>query len=104
MKTLREYLIAYSLAEEGDNTEEGLEELLRENFEEVWEGDEDERRWCINYYIVVKITIDSEDRFFKFSACKGTNDNSWEDVGYSFEGIDNVQEVTPKEVKTTVYV
>lgn len=69
----------------------------------MWEGDEDEHRWRIDYYVVTKFKDNVVDRYFKYSACKGTNDNSWEDAGYRFEGIDNVVEVFPQQVVTTIY-
>ena len=50
-----------------------------------------------------KILDEGKERFFRYSACKGTNENSWEDAGYSFEGIDNVVEVFPHEVTTIEY-
>ena len=83
--------------------DEELEEVLRERFPVVWSGDEDSRRWRIDYYNVCKIVDNGVDRYFKYSACKGTNDNSWEDAGYYFEGVDSVEEVFPKEVTTIVY-
>jgi hypothetical protein len=104
MKTLREILTQHNSAQGWDTSEEGLEESLRESFDVVWKGDEDVRRWRINYSVVCKIVDEGIERFFMYSACKGTNDNSWEDAGYEFEGIDNVVEVFPKEVKTTIYV
>jgi hypothetical protein len=104
MKTLREILTQHNSAQGWDTSEECLEESLRESFDVVWEGDEDARRWRINYQRVCEIVVYGQKRYFMYSACKGTNDNSWEDAGYVFEGIDNVVEVFPKEVKTTIYV
>ena len=102
-KTLRELLTEYALQEDYDVDDDGLEDTLREEFEVVWEGNEDQRRWRINYDVVCKIMDGNQERFFKYTACKVTNDNSWEDAGYTFEGIDNVIEVYPKEVTTTIY-
>lgn len=107
MNTLRQLLVAegdrLGTTWDTDNNDDTLEEIMRECFEVMWTGDEDERRWRINYKIVIKIPDNGTDRFFMYSACKGTNDNSWEDAGYKFEGIDNVKEVFPREVSTTIY-
>jgi hypothetical protein len=105
MKTLRELLVQESIANGWDyDEEEMLEETLRECFPAVWTGDEDQRRWRIEFQVVCKIVDDGFERFFKYSACKGTGENSWEDAGYTFEGIDKVTEVFPKEVTTIIYV
>lgn len=82
--------------------EELLEEALRD-LPVVWKGDEDQRRWRIEYQCVCRVNVSGSLRYFKYSSCKGTNDNSWEDAGYQFEGIDNVSEVYPHEVKTIEY-
>jgi len=108
MKTLRELLIEICTATEDQRiifNEEGdefLEKTLR-GLPIVWKGDEDQRRWRIDYRIVCKIVDDGFERFFKYSSCKGTNENSWEDAGYIFEGIDNVKEVFPKEIVSVIY-
>lgn len=102
-KSLRELLVEYNSQNDEDTDDASLEDTLREEFEVVWEGNEDPRRWRINYDVVCKINDNGKDRYFKYTAYKGTNDNSWEDAGYTFEGIDNVVEVYPKEVTTIIY-
>lgn len=104
MKTLREILTQWCINNDEEVTEDSLEEVLRECYDVVWEGDENKRRWRIDFSAVCKIVDEGVERFFEYTCCKGTNDNSWEDAGYLFEGIDNVPEVFPKEVKTIVYV
>ena len=104
MKTLRQILEEHNKVEGFDVDDDALEESLRESFPVVWTGDEDSHRWRIDYSCVCKIVDAMNERFFTYSACKGTNDNSWEDAGYCFEGIDNVVEVFPKEVTTITYV
>jgi len=99
MNTLRQILESHNKY----ITEDSLEETLRECFPIVWEGDDEEYRWRIEYSIVCKIVDGGVDRYFKYTSCKGTNDNSWEDAGYTFEGIDSVVEVYPREVTTVVY-
>ena len=102
-KSLRVLLEEYNKSEGFDTDDDTLEESLRECFPVVWEGDEDEHRWRIEYSVVCKIIDGSSERYFKYSSCKGTNENSWEDAGYYFEGIDGVVEVFPTEVETIVY-
>ena len=102
MKTLRELLV--ELIDEVCVDAELLEEYLRSCGDVVWEGDDEEYIGRIEYDVVAKFMDGGKARYFKYSSCKGTNGNSWEDAGYSFEGVDNVGEVFPKEVVTTVYV
>jgi len=106
MRTLRQ-ILTEKCEKDGtmsrDIDDELLEETLREDYLTVWEGDDESHRWRIEFSVVVKIIDDNMERFFCMSACKGTNDNSWEDAGYYFEGIDKVCEVYPHEVTTTVY-
>ena len=102
-KTLRELLTEYALQEDYDVDDDTLEELLREEFPVVWEGNVDQCRWYIDYEIVCKVTDCDQDRYFKYSARKATNGDSWSDSGYKFEGINNVVEVYPIEVTTTIY-
>lgn len=98
MKTLRELLTVYNI-EHGYSTDE-LEETLRECFEVVHTGPADEHRWRTEYDRVCKIG----DRFFLYSDYSSKCENAYgEDVGYYFEGIDQVPEVFPHEIKTIAY-
>ena len=103
MKTLRELLTEENTLHGYELDDDSLEETLRESFEVVWEGNERPHRWRIDYDVVIKIPDGYLSRFFKFTACKGTNENSWEDAGYYFEGIDKVREVYPHEVTVVQY-
>ena len=103
IKTLRQLLTEYREAGIWPTDDESLEDALRECFEEIWEGDDEEYRWRIEYDVVCKIDDNGSPRYFRYSACKGTNDNSWEDAGYIFEGIDNVCEVYPEETTVITY-
>lgn len=104
MRSLRELLVDDCQANEySPNDDCNLEEALRESFPVVWEGDDEVHRWRIDYTCVCKIMDGENARFFSYSACKGTNQNSWEDAGYHFEGIDEVGEVYPVEVTTIRY-
>lgn len=72
---------------------------------EVWEGDYDEHRWYVNSTVVMQFNIDSVDRFFEYTNCnpKG-EDASAEDCGWEKPDLDDLVEVYPKQVTTTVYV
>lgn len=107
METLRDLLEKEAKQscwyEEGDKiTDELLEEVLRE-LPVVWEGNRREHRWRVDYDLVYKIMDGDEERFFEATSCDCTGDNSAEDCGYTFEGIDNIPEVFPEQVTTTVY-
>jgi hypothetical protein len=104
MKTLRELLTEMCVNSGYDATDESLEETLRECSEIVHTGPSDSHRWYDVYDVVGKLTDGGKDRFFEFSSCSAAGDNSWEDAGYCFEGIDNVPEVYPKETTAITYV
>lgn len=110
MKTLRELLTQKAIEKKYINesqkdviNDDILEEVLRDEFKCVWYGEDDVHRWRINFTCVCEILDNDTKRYFAYTACKGTNDNSWEDAGYRFEGIDQVVEVYPKEVTTINY-
>ncbi len=109
MKTLRDLLIQKALEDSSTKVEdiddEVLEETLREGFNTVYEFPTHyEGRWRTESNVVAAILDDNIIRYFSYSTCYSTDSNSWEDAGYSFEGIDNVAEVFPKEITTTTYV
>ena len=104
MKTLRQILTNYCLANGWGTDDDELEETLRECFDVVAHTEDRPHRWCIEFDCVCKIEDEGCTRYFEYSSCKGTNDNSWSDAGYEFEGIDNVVEVFPKEVMVVKYV
>ena len=100
MKTLRELLTEYNIEEGYSTDDSSLEETLREAFPIVYKGDAEEHRWRIEYNYVCKI----DNRFFCYTEHSSKSERCCgEDVGYFFEGIDNVPEVYPHEVKTIEY-
>jgi hypothetical protein len=103
MKTLRELLTDIHKRSNFDTDEDTLEETLRE-LPIVFKGNHDTHRWRVDYDCVAKVEDDGVDRYFMYTACTGVGDNSWEDAGYEFEGIDNVVEVKPVEKTVTDYV
>ena len=104
MNTLRGLLTTYCESKGYSAEEDSLEEALRESFSVVWTGEADEHRWRTEYDVVAKINDDGVDRFFKYTTFTAkTEDGDAESCGYYFEGIDNVVEVFPKEVTTTIY-
>ena len=104
MKTLRELITEYCTTQGFSTDEDILEECLKESFDEVFRGDEDAHRWYSNYWVVVAIPDGESTRYFEYRHCEPNQDgSSAEDCGYVFEGIDNIREVYPKQVLTTIY-
>lgn len=104
MKTLRELLVERCVAEGWDMDEEGLQELLCEGYPVVWEGDNVESRWYTAATAVVQVVDGDNKRYFSHSICTYSGENSPEDAGFYPTAIDDIQEVFPVQVMTTVYV
>lgn len=103
MKSLKQYLMdKYDCP---DDIDELWELFVYGDGKIVWEGDYDEHRWYINSEVVMKFTIDGVDRYFQYTHCnpKG-EDGSAEDCGWEKPDLDDLDEVFPKQVTTTVYV
>lgn len=104
MKSLKQYFVdkySVDLDEKGE-----LWELFSYgDGKAVWEGDYDEHRWYVNSTVVMKFTIDGVDRYFEYTNCnpKG-EDSSAEDCGWEIPDLDDLVEVFPKQVSTTVYL
>ncbi len=103
-KTLRELLVEHNTKYNYGVEEDSLVESLHECFPAVWQGNSDERRWHVSEERVIKIPDNRQERFFSFRVCTYSGDNSAEDAGFYAEGIDDISEVYPKEVTTTIYV
>lgn len=96
---IRDYVTERLRAEGETNiTDEIIIDTIR-CAKKVWEGDEDEHRWWVNTFKVVKIG----DMLIGFGNAKTTGDNSPSEVGWEFDPS-TICEVEPKEVTTTVYV
>ncbi len=102
MKTLSEFLVEEF---ECDLTD------LDDTFDTVeWKGvtvceDEyDEHRWYTNYRVVKKFVIDNVERYFEYYDCNTKGDGSSKsDCGWEKPHPDDMREVFPKEVITTIY-
>lgn len=84
-------------------TEDMLIKMLRFGCKVVWDSPKSERRnyrFRIDYDEVVEVV---PGRYFKFTECEVIDKVSDEESEYTFEGIDNVVEVYPKQVTTTIY-
>lgn len=104
MKTLKRYFLdKYSV--DPDEREELWELFSYGDGKEVWEGNYDEHRWYVNSTVVMKFVIDGVDRYFEYTNCnpKG-EDASARDCGWEIPDLDDLPEVFPKQVSTTVYV
>tara|TARA_R100000541_G_C1897352_1_gene84138 strand:- start:122093 stop:122413 length:321 start_codon:yes stop_codon:yes gene_type:complete len=105
MKSLKQYVGEYSI-EKGYSLEE---EFLYETFIEclsegvVQEETVDERRWYKVRYVVHKVTIEGQERFFQTYDYHITGDNCARDMGLDMPTLDSVVEVFPEEITTTIY-
>ena len=102
-KTLREFLVEFNNSKEWGVCEDGLYESLVECFKDVHSEKVDSRRWYDIYERVIKVNIEGEERFFKTPAYHTTGDLSPSDMDLDSITLDDVGEVFPKEVVTTVY-
>jgi len=102
-KTLREFLTEFNNSEGWSICEEGLYESLVECFKDVHSEKVDSRRWYDIYEKVIKVDIDGEERFFKTPSYHTTGDLSPSDMDLTPITLEDVWEVFPKEVVTTVY-
>jgi hypothetical protein len=108
MKSLKEHVIEVSKEKGWDY--DSKEELF-ETFEEVCVeeavqiGEPDRHRWYTYYDHTVKVVIDGVDRYFEYQVMDvHGEDASREDCGYEIPDLDDLVEVFPKQVTTTVYV
>ena len=106
-KTLKEFVVEYNTDHGYSNdNDEGLYETLVESVSErVWTGDADRHRWFTLYPVIVKVIIDKEERFFHDMLVDVHGENSdREECGLTVPDLDDLTEVFPKEVTTTIYV
>lgn len=104
--SLRELLVAYNKKEgwKYGDTNEYLYEIFEECCDIVWQGLPDHHRW---YSItdIVRAVPDGEDfRYFKDTSWRCTGDGDISDCGWKIPDLDDLVEVFPKEVTTTIYV
>jgi len=70
----------------------------------VWIGEPDTHRWYTRYEVVRKLTVGGIEYFFSDDCWDVSGDNSAEDCGWECPDIDQIQQVFPKQVLTTIYV
>ena len=104
MKTLKQHImLTNGITDPADI--DSLWECFEWKGNGVYEGDYDEHRWYINSTVVMQFTIEGVDRFFEYTECNPKNErSSWEDCGWEKPDLDDLVEVFPKQVKTTIYV
>ncbi|CAM0060242.1 hypothetical protein VPHK406_0193 [Vibrio phage K406] len=104
-KTLQQFIHEF-------NVKEGYEDDPSEDFEYfteclstgiVQEDTSSEHRWYDIRSVVHRVPIDGEDRFFKTFSYHITGDNSAGDMGLDLPTMNDVVEVFPMEITTTVY-
>ena len=94
---VEKHLQAYCVVKGFEPDRSNLKEALV-GAKEVWEGDEDEHRWCIFTSRVVEV----DGMLIMYNWGKCTGDNSLEDAGFEWDW-DSVFEVEPHEVTVTHY-
>ena len=105
-KTLKQFVIEYS-KEKGYFFD--INNELYETFEKVVEcideTDRDEHRWYTNTTYVGKVIIDGGERFFEYYGMDVKSESTGRgDCGWETPDLDDLPELFPKEVKTTIYV
>ncbi len=94
------------------NVKEGYEDSPSEDYEYfveclskgiVQEETTSEHRWYDIRKVVHEVDIDGEPRYFSTIDYHITGDNSASDMGLELPVIDDVEEVYPVEITTTVY-
>ena len=104
MKTLKQHIMLTSGITDPNNIDD-LWDCFDWTGNGVYEYDYDEHRWYINSTVVMQFAIDGVDRFFEYTECNPKGEcSSREDCGWEKPDLDDLVEVFPKEVKTTVYV
>lgn len=104
MKTLAQLLIEHNIKHGYDVSIDGLREALLECFPTKWQGNSVEYRWRVDDSRVVEIIDGNTPRYFMFTVCSYSGENSWEDAGFCWQSFDEMVEVEPKEVRSIVWV
>jgi hypothetical protein len=104
MRTLKEFIVEYSINKNYNPNREVLFEIFEERFDVVSEQGRDEHRWYYNLELVTKVNIDGIDRFFAWEQCEPKGDEGdREDCGWETPDLDDLQEVFPHEVTVIKY-
>lgn len=100
---LKQYANENSLILDPEDNE-GLYETFEYRSKVVWTGEPDHHRWYTNYDVIRKFTVGGKDYFFEDYYMSVDGDNSRSDCGWETPNIEDIAQVFPKEVLTTVYV
>lgn len=104
--SLRELLVEYNKSKGWDSSEDNS--CLYETFEEccdvVWQGLPDHHRWYSVTDIVREVPDGEGSRYFEDTSWHCTGDGDISDCGWSTPDIDDLVEVFPKDIVTTIYV
>jgi hypothetical protein len=99
-KTLREILEEYNTSKGYSTDEKSLQESFYECFKTVWSDSYiDNHRW---YSVQMKV-MEIDGRFFMYADYMITGDHSLFDMGLERDKIDDIEEVYPHTVTTTIY-
>jgi len=103
-RSLKEFIKEFNDNKGYDNSPEGMHETFIESVGEfVHEEDSSEHRWYCIRDTVYRVIIDKEARFFKTQYYYMTGDSCASDMDLDPMNIDDVIEVYPEQVITTVY-
>lgn len=105
MKTLEQAVIEYNEEHGYDNDAQGMYETFVEVLAQrkVQEDTSSEHRWYDVRDVVYSVIIDGVERYFETFEYHITGDNCASDMGLDEPTLDDVREVFPHEVVTTVY-
>ena len=105
MKTLEQVVTEYNIAHGYDNDVQGMYETFVKVLAQrkVQESTSSEHRWYDVQYVVYAVVIDGVERYFETFDYHITGDNCASDMGLETPTLDDVREVFPHEVVTTVY-
>ncbi len=107
MKTLKELVDDYIVNNDYTpcETEEEYWEIFTECFTSMKVGDPDRHRWYTNYDTVWRVPCTTGDRFFNYYVMDVHGECATaEDCGYEIPDLNDITEVFPKTVSTTIYV
>lgn len=104
-KTLKQFIIAYYDENGWAYSNQDLYETFEDTYNIVYKSDEDEHRWYTLWSVVRLVNIDGVDRFFEDTLYDmHGEDADRDDVGFEAPDLDDLVEVFPKQILTTIYV
>lgn len=104
-KSLKQFLIEEYEENGWAITQEDLYTSFEDGYDWIYKDNEDEHRWYTCWDVVRKVPIDGVDRYFKDTLYDMHNeDGDRDDIGFEAPDLDDIVEVFPKQVLTTIYV